>query len=1186
MTGKLWFNHLHVEDLRGEVKETGAGDEFDWKDWSLPFLVVEEVQLRNLSLAYLERDQQRHSVELSYVSLDDTDNRGPVKVSAAGEINARTLHLEGTLGSLQQLRSDNQTYPIDIILSTGDGDTGADRQIIDISGTVGHTQSGRRQVDAVFDADIPELLPIFDKEVVADKLGHIQGSFIAVEDGYRWRIRETRFAATGTDAYQLRVSGSIENTGQFSLDSEFSVPDPAAFGSRFGIELSGYAPFKSKGLISGNQNRLDYRGETSIGRTGSKTELTVLLGEHKPRIKSLLNIDQLYLADIGLDHRLSIPAASRAKANPAAGGQAEPETNAPTPDESQLVLDREPLDFSGLQQFDLDLVIQVNEVIGADFSIEKLAGEARLADGALRVSPMQLTFAGAETDLEFALDTRETPTVNLMLTTGEFLLAGVVPQQQREKQVTGKARLNIDINSKGRSVHELVSALSGGADLSLEEASFPVEYMEYLATDVPKPLSAGDVDTRVIIDGKVALEFDKQVVISTEAVRVVSDDGSYDISLGKLDMQPDLISYLETGTLWFHNLTIADLHAEIVETDLERKHDSQEPDWHEFDLQVSHLPFVLIEKMQLSNLSLTYRREDEQDTVKVSSFLVDNENSREPMQVSALGTVNDIALKLEGSVGTTAQPRGKNQVYPIDFDLSSGNADAVSDRPVIRINGSVDRSTPGRSLLQASFDVAVAELLSMFKQQGIVGRLGHLQGSVSVADADNRWSIRSIDIASTDTDLYRLSIEGAVDDSNRLELHSETEVPDPAALGAQFGVDLSGYGAYRGKGVLSTHTNRIRFRGQANIGRIENDTILDVTLVEGKPFIQGRFIIPNLYLPDIGLDKYLGVNPDTQVTANPHAGEPHESAELALPATDSQIIFDREALDFNWLHDFNLDLEILIDHITGVDFSIEKLEGNVGLNDGLLLLSPMRLTFEGGITDFELELDARNTPSVSLKLTGDDLLLEETIARVQEEVPVKGKVHLKVEIVSSGFSEHELASNLSGKLSFSLEKARVPKKYVEFLTADLFSFLFRSVTFEDSYATLHCVLTGIEIDQGVAKTVLLFGDGPRLAVDGSATVDLGQETIDMVLLPKAKKRLKLDYSQITVKGPLANPEVKATGTVAAAATTVGGFILLPEVVVPVFLAEQVWKFFSSDDKTGCSDYIEDHKVEVEQYRAR
>jgi hypothetical protein len=187
---------------------------------------------------------------------------------------------------------------------------------------------------------------------------------------------------------------------------------------------------------------------------------------------------------------------------------------------------------------------------------------------------------------------------------------------------------------------------------------------------------------------------------------------------------------------------------------------------------------------------------------------------------------------------------------------------------------------------------------------------------------------------------------------------------------------------------------------------------------------------------------------------------------------------------------------------------------------------------------------------------------------------------LKVEIVSSGFSEHELASNLSGKLSFSLEKARVPKKYVEFLTADLFSFLFRSVTFEDSYATLHCVLTGIEIDQGVAKTVLLFGDGPRLAVDGTATVDLGQETIDMVLLPKAKKRLKLDYSQITVKGPLANPEVKATGTVASAA------ILLPEVVVPVFLAEQVWKFFSSDDKTGCSDYIEDHKVEVEQYRAR
>ena len=251
-SGKLWFNHLRMEGLSGEIKETGADDEFDWKDLSLPFLVIEEVQIRDLSLAYLQRDQQRHSFELDYVLLDDTDNRGPVKVSAIGEINARPLRLEGTLGSLKQLRSNDQTYPVDIILSSNTGAAEQDRQVIELSATVGHTLSGDRLVEAIFDLDIPELVPIFNDEIDADKLGRIKGSIDIAEAGSRWRVRKIQFAATDTKVYQLHVDGAVEETGQFDLHSEFGVTDPEAFGTRFGIDLAGYAAFKGKGLVSGN----------------------------------------------------------------------------------------------------------------------------------------------------------------------------------------------------------------------------------------------------------------------------------------------------------------------------------------------------------------------------------------------------------------------------------------------------------------------------------------------------------------------------------------------------------------------------------------------------------------------------------------------------------------------------------------------------------------------------------------------------------------------------------------------------------------------------------------------------------------------------------------------------------------------------------------------------------------------
>jgi hypothetical protein len=159
-SGTLWINHLNMEDLQGDIRDTGGEEEFDWQAFSLPFVVIEEIQLNKLSLAYTEFDQQRHTIELSYISLDDTDNKGPVIVSIAGEINERPLRLEGTLGSLKQLRSGNQTYPVDLILSN---DNGSNRQVIELDGTVGHTPSGSSQVDAIFDVNIPELVPIFER---------------------------------------------------------------------------------------------------------------------------------------------------------------------------------------------------------------------------------------------------------------------------------------------------------------------------------------------------------------------------------------------------------------------------------------------------------------------------------------------------------------------------------------------------------------------------------------------------------------------------------------------------------------------------------------------------------------------------------------------------------------------------------------------------------------------------------------------------------------------------------------------------------------------------------------------------------------------------------------------------------------------------------------------------------------
>jgi hypothetical protein len=693
------------------------------------------------------------------------------------------------------------------------------------------------------------------------------------------------------------------------------------------------------------------------------------------------------------------------------------------------------------------------------------------------------------------------------------------------------------------------------------------------------------------MDGVVAIKFGSEVELSAETVRLRTNDGSYDVALGKMYLQQNLAHYLATGEFSIHRLTMADMHVEIVESESEDD-DPSEYEWHEFDFRFDDIPLIIVERMDLKNLSLVYTSDDQRDTASLSHLVLDNDNSEEPLTVSMSGKVNKRTLELEGTLGTPAEPRGKNQVFPINYILSSGTVESPPRKPLIKVNGEMDRTLPTGGLFKADFDIDVSALMSVFNQEKIVDGLGRLQGRYEFVDVDGRWSMRKLDLTSVDSELYQLKMNGAVEqDEEKFELRSDLDVPDPTAFGAQFGLDFSGYAAYRGVGVFTGNRSVIKYQGQTSIGRIDNETTLKITPAGGKPLIQGKFVTQNLYLEDIGLSKYLGVDPDAPdpddlVIAKPHAGETEKPKEPAPIAADEPIIFDREPLDFSGLQLFNLDLEFLIDDITGVDFSIEKLEGRISLTDGTLRLSPMQLVIEGGATDLELELATRNTPSVMLKVIADDLLLGKLIAKAQEEVPVEGKAHLHINITSTGHSAHELASDLSGKLSFSLENARVPKKYVEFLSADLFGFLFRSVTFKDSYATLNCVMTGLEIDQGVAKTVLLVGDGPNLAIEGTATVDLGQETIDMVLLPKQKKRIGLDYSKITVKGSLADPDVEATGTGAATAAAVGGVILIPQVIVPVFLIEQVWRFFSSGNDSGCNDYIEKHKDIIEAYIAK
>jgi uncharacterized protein involved in outer membrane biogenesis len=280
-----------------------------------------------------------------------------------------------------------------------------------------------------------------------------------------------------------------------------------------------------------------------------------------------------------------------------------------------------------------------------------------------------------------------------------------------------------------------------------------------------------------------------------------------------------------------------------------------------------------------------------------------------------------------------------------------------------------------------------------------------------------------------------------------------------------------------------------------------------------------------------------------------------------------QYLFSRKSLDLEYLNKIDLDLDVSVDSIDAPGLSAQQLTGHVSLEGGQLHIAPMRLVAEGGPTDLDLEIDARGKPRFTLKLSADDQVLGPWLSQVQNDVPVDGYANYQIFLQGIGASPHELVSSLNGLVYLAFENARIPRRYVNYLSADVFGWVMDSTMKQEAYADLDCVLARLDVSNGTVTSKVLIADGPRLALEGSLTLNLEAETINMVVLPKQKHRLFSDIAPVRVTGDIRDPEVHAI-PVKAAAATIGPLFLIPTVAIPVMLFDKLWSTVDDHDSHG------------------
>lgn len=271
------------------------------------------------------------------------------------------------------------------------------------------------------------------------------------------------------------------------------------------------------------------------------------------------------------------------------------------------------------------------------------------------------------------------------------------------------------------------------------------------------------------------------------------------------------------------------------------------------------------------------------------------------------------------------------------------------------------------------------------------------------------------------------------------------------------------------------------------------------------------------------------------------------AAPAPSPAKRDDRLFSSSPIDFSALAAVDAQGELAIGRLVlGSGRDIANLRARLALDNGRLEVSEFSGNTLGGQAKGRLVVDARNakSPTVALKFDGHGLDLDALMAAVGVKRDVKGgETQIELDVEARGNSMHAWASSLGGRVLANVGAARWISTSAN-LPAELdrLASAFNPLRTSGSATELKCVGIRLPFSGGVARTDRGIGlETDQLGVAASGTINLGTETLDLLVHPRIKDRAGIDLARISgavrVQGRLDAPRVafNPVGSIAAAA---------------------------------------------------
>lgn len=204
---------------------------------------------------------------------------------------------------------------------------------------------------------------------------------------------------------------------------------------------------------------------------------------------------------------------------------------------------------------------------------------------------------------------------------------------------------------------------------------------------------------------------------------------------------------------------------------------------------------------------------------------------------------------------------------------------------------------------------------------------------------------------------------------------------------------------------------------------------------------------------------------------------------------------------------------------------ISDLSTHLVLDDGMLTLDPLSLSVAGGNLRANVSLDGRKDPmhgEATLKL--QRLRLSKLFPTVDLMHTSLGQINGDVVLRGDGNSVARLLGTSDGEVKLLIDNGAMSKLLLEEAGLNLGNILVTRLT-GDKPEKINCAAADLVAKDGTWRSRLFFVDAETMRIDVDGSIDLKDETLDLVMRPHSKGIRVLSLrSPLYLRGTLKHPD--------------------------------------------------------------